>query len=130
MPGVEGKGAPIRVLVIDDEEDARVLVRDQLADADSIEIVGEGANLEDAAKLSEELTPDVVLLDWAMPQGSGARAAAEIQEVSPSTRVLGFSSGDPTQASYDMMTGGAVGFVSKSADVDELIRSIESVARW
>src|SRR5690606_8633464 len=71
--GVAMTDAPelLRVLIVDDEEPARMAVRAALAGMDGIEVVGECANGFDAVKAAGELRPDVMLLDVQMPKLDG-----------------------------------------------------------
>lgn len=125
-----GEAKAIPVLVVDDQADSRVLVREMLSDRPEVEVVGEAATGDEALELCAELKPRVVLMDWIMPDGGGPKAATAITAAFPETRVLGFSSGDATHASYELMREGAVGFVSKGSAPDELVDAIVSAARW
>ena len=62
----------IRLLICDDSDEARRLVRAVLADHPEIEIVGEAGDGEEAVELASELDPDVVLMDIRMPRLDGA----------------------------------------------------------
>ena len=130
MPFVEARPEPIRVLVVDDEEDSRTLLVEMLDETDEVTVAGTASSPAEAIELAKEVRPDVVLLDWIMPDGGGPKAATDIVAASPSTRVLGISAGDPTHASYEMMTGGAQGFLSKGSSVEQLIDAIRSVTRF
>jgi len=121
---------PVRVLIVDDEEDSRVLLADLLSDLPEIEVVGAAQTVEEAVELVALMRPRVAIVDWMMPGGGGPKAANQIVAASPETRVLGISGGDPTHASYEMMQGGATGFVSKGCSSEELLDSIRSVTRW
>jgi DNA-binding NarL/FixJ family response regulator len=121
---------PIRVLVVDDEEDSRILLTEQLSEHSQIVPVGAASSIEEAIDLAHVLHPHVVLVDWVMPGGGGPKAAADILASSPETRVLGISGGEETHASYEMMRGGATGFVSKGCTTEELVAAIRSVLRW
>lgn len=63
--------APLRVLIVDDEEPARALLREYLSGYDDVEVVGEGANGFEAVKAVAELRPDLLLLDVQMPKLNG-----------------------------------------------------------
>ncbi|HEX9966481.1 MAG TPA: response regulator transcription factor [Solirubrobacterales bacterium] len=127
---VEAPPEPIRVLVVDDEENSRTLLAEMLSETDEVIVAGTASSPAEAVEIAKVVHPDVVLLDWIMPSGGGPKAAADIVAVSPETRVLGISAGDPTHASYEMMMGGAQGFLSKGCSVEELVDGIRSVARF
>lgn len=121
---------PTRVLVVDDEEDSRELIAEMLRDQDGVTVVGAASNVQEAVDLVRVLRPDIVILDWIMPNGGGPKAATDIRAACPETRILGISAGDPSHASHEMMMGGAAGFVPKGCSVEELASAIKSVLRW
>ncbi|HEU5143350.1 MAG TPA: response regulator transcription factor [Solirubrobacterales bacterium] len=127
---MEAQTEPIRVLVVDDEEDSRTLLVEMLSDQEQVTVAGTASSPAEAVEVAQVLHPDVVLLDWIMPDGGGPKAATDIVAASPSTRVLGVSAGDPTHASHEMMMGGAHGFLPKGSSVEQLVDAIRSVARF
>jgi DNA-binding NarL/FixJ family response regulator len=62
--------------------------------------------------------------------GGGARAAVQIREALPDARIVAISADDSQLNQYDMMRAGAVGFLSKGAPAEEVVRVIRSSARW
>jgi DNA-binding NarL/FixJ family response regulator len=130
VPAVEASDGPIRVLVVDDEEDSRVLLTELLSGRDDIQIVGAAASVEEALELADVLRPQVVLVDWIMPGGGGPKAATDLQAADPEIRILGISGGEPDHASYEMMRGGATGFVPKGSSADEIASAVRSITRW
>ena len=92
------------------------------------ELVGEAEDAGQAVELALRRRPDVVLLDVDMPGGGGARAAVEIREGLPEVRIVAISADDSQGSQYDMMRAGAVGFVTKGASDDEILRVIRSSA--
>ena len=65
-----------------------------------------------------------------MPRGGGPRAATEILRHAPDTRIVGLSGDDSQQARLDMNRAGAVGYIVKGAAPAEIVRAIQSSARW
>lgn len=120
----------LRVLIADDDEDTRILLSEALKDDGTVDLVGAARDALEAIQMAVELEPDVVVLDWLMPGGGGSKAAMEIKQRVPSARIIALTGLDPTQASYDMMQAGAVGFLSKGCTTSELIEGIRSVSRW
>jgi DNA-binding NarL/FixJ family response regulator len=94
------------------------------------ELVAEAADAAEAVELALQRRPDVVLLDVDMPGGGGARAAVQIREALPDARIVAISADDSQVNQYDMMRAGAVGFLSKGAPAEEVVRVIRSSARW
>jgi len=119
----------IRVLVVDDH----VIVRDGicalLALAGDIEVVGEAANGSEALKMVEELEPNVVLMDMAMPIMGGLEATRRICKEFPTTKVLVLTQYDDKEYVFPVIEAGASGFISKVAASSELAAGIRSVFR-
>lgn len=120
----------MRVLVADDDDVARTLVTGLVSSDPTLELVAAAAGVEEAVELAAEHQPDIALLDWVMPGGGGSQAAREIKERSPGTRIIGLSSMEGPEASYDMMRAGATGFLPKGTSKEELVRTIHSAMRW
>ena len=121
---------PIKVLIADDDEDTRVWLSAILGDEETVEIVGQASDTQEAVQMADDLKADVAILDWAMPGGGGGRAATDIKAKSPDTEIVAFTGMDPSAASYDMMSAGAVAFLQKRCDASELIDAIHSAVRW
>jgi DNA-binding NarL/FixJ family response regulator len=122
--------SPIKVLIADDDEDTRVWLSAILEDEETVEIVGAASDTDSAVKMATELSADVAILDWAMPGGGGGKAATQIKAENPATEIVAFTGMDPSAASYDMMSAGAVAFLQKRCDASELIDAIHSAVRW
>jgi diguanylate cyclase (GGDEF)-like protein len=125
-----GGDVPIRVLIADDDPAIRLTVKALLEREPGIETIGEAADAGEAIELAGRRRPDLVLLDFDMPGGGGARAAAEIREASPTTRLVAFSADGSQGAMLDMSRAGAVGYLVKGAPDEEIVRVIRSSARW
>ena len=92
--------------------------------------MAEAGDAGEAVDLALQRRPDVVLLDVDMPGGGGARAAVQIREALPDARIVAISADDSQANQYDMMRAGAVGFLSKGAPPEEILRVIRSSAKW
>lgn len=121
---------PIRVMVADDDEDIRELLSDMINREDAVELVGAADDANSAIELAEQTEPDVAVLDWMMPNGGGPKAASEIAARWPDTRIVGISAGDAVSASLQMGTTGAVAFLEKGFNRQELVEAIQSAVRW
>ena len=119
----------IRLLICDDSDEARRLVRTLLADHPEIEIVGEAADGELAVALAAELKPDVVLMDIGMAGLDGVEATRRIRAHRPETRVVAFTGLDDEETVQGMLEAGAASFVVKGAPLWELERALQGASQ-
>ncbi|HEX2240471.1 MAG TPA: response regulator [Actinomycetota bacterium] len=84
-------GRRIGVLIIDDDDDARVAVRALLQSSDDFDIVGETGEGAEGLFLARQLEPDLVLLDYMMPFLNGRQVADLLREQTPGSRIVAFS---------------------------------------
>ena len=118
----------IRVLVADDEPQMRAVISDLILDEDGMELVGMAGDADEAAKLADELQPDVALLDVKMPEGGGPFAAQEIRRVSPGTRIIALSAYNDRGAIVEMLRAGATGYLLKDGSIDAIVDSIRGIS--
>ena len=121
--------APIRVLLVDDQELIRVgfrLVLDAEAD---IDVVGEAGDGEAAVDAVRRTRPDVVLMDVRMPRTDGIAATARIVAEMPTTRVLVLTTFDLDEYAFGALDAGASGFLLKDARRDELTAAVRAIHR-
>lgn len=127
-PGGAGVPAPpIRILIADDEPALRGAIADLLAHEDSLVLVGEAGDADQAIELAVARRPDVALVDVSMPAGGGPRAAREIIRVSPTTRVIALSAFEDRPTVLEMLRAGAVGYLVKGTAGQDLLGSIAKV---
>ena len=117
----------IRVLLVDDHAILRDGIRALLSFQDDILVVGEARNGEDAIQQVEELRPDVVLMDIAMPGINGLEATRLICHDHPECRVLILSQHEDRQYVVPLLQAGASGYLLKRALGDDLIHAIRKV---
>ncbi len=110
----------IRVLVADDHAMVRHGLRGFLATAGDLETVGEAVDGAEAVDLARRLRPDLVLMDLLMPGLDGISATAEIRRELPSVEVIALSGYLEPQMIADALQAGAVGYLLKDTDADEL----------
>lgn len=92
MPPRERDGMNIGVLIVDDQEDMRTLLRLLIRAADGgLFVSGEAADGEEALGVVEDADPRVVLLDWMMPRMNGLEAAEQILRRRPGQRIVLYS---------------------------------------
>lgn len=119
----------IRILVVDDHPVIRQGLAALLVPRNGMEVVGEGVNGRDAVELAQALTPDVIIMDMVLPVLDGAEAVAQIRAQNPAARVLMLTSFGDEQNLARALAAGAMGFLLKEADPDDLLHAIRSVRR-
>jgi two-component system nitrate/nitrite response regulator NarL len=117
----------IKVLIVDDHPVVRRGLQTCLGKQDRIKLVGEAADGEDALTKTQELEPDVVLMDIDLPRMNGLAVTELLRKHSPDVKVLVLSVHTNKQFIFRIIQCGAHGYVSKEASPDELVRAIESV---
>jgi DNA-binding NarL/FixJ family response regulator len=117
----------IEVLVVDDHDLVRVGIVRLLADAEGIKVVGEAESGEQAIDLCRQLRPHVVLMDVKMPGIGGLEATRKIQRIDPEIRVVAVTSCTDDPFPSRLMQAGAAGFLTKGADISEMINAIRKV---
>jgi DNA-binding NarL/FixJ family response regulator len=120
--------APIRVLVVDDQELVRSGFCVILEAAEGITVVGEAANGEAAVSAAAAHRPDVVLMDIRMPGMDGLEAARLLTRASPAPKVIMLTTFDLDEYVYDALRAGASGFLLKDAPRADLIAAVRAVA--
>ncbi|MCB0909774.1 MAG: response regulator transcription factor [Nocardioidaceae bacterium] len=118
----------IRVLIVDDHALVRAGLQQLLGQADDIEVVGTAADGGQALALARELGPDVVLMDLQMPDVDGVTATREIvaEGLAEVLVLTSFSDGERIVGALD---AGAVGYLLKDADPDDVLSGIRAVSR-
>jgi DNA-binding NarL/FixJ family response regulator len=117
-----------RVLLIDDHEMARRGLRAMLSAADWIEVVGEGDSCESGQKLTEELQPDMVLLDIRMPGMDGLACLERIKAKWPQVAVVMVTLYDDRRYVLEAIRRGAAGYLLKDASTAEVIATLHNVS--
>jgi DNA-binding NarL/FixJ family response regulator len=120
--------APIRVLVCDDVEAFRALMRFTLQEDAGIEVVGEAGDGMAAIKAAERLQPDVVLLDLTMPILDGIDALPTLLERAPGARVVALSGWGAERMAQAALEHGAVAYVEKTDDVEAIRAAVRAAA--
>jgi DNA-binding NarL/FixJ family response regulator len=116
---------PVGVLLVDDVVDVRRLVRTALRFRGGFEVLGEASNGTEAVELASRLRPDLVVLDLGLPDLAGREVLSRIRKVSPSTKVVVFSSTDPEDEAW--VREHVEGYVLKDETLDYLVGLLESV---
>ena len=117
-----------KLLVIDDA----MIIREKIKDAaisDGWEIVGEGANGQEAIELYKQLEPDVVTIDIVMPEFDGLHGLKGIIQLDANARVLMVSALDQTNILKEAIAAGAADFLVKPFEDEKLVQAIRAVYR-
>ncbi len=117
----------IKVLLVDDHELIRIGIRRLLQDASGIKVVGEAGTGEEAIRVAKELIPDVVLMDVQMPGIGGLEATRKMIRHNPDIKILALTVCDDEPYPSRLLQAGAVGYITKGCDAEEMIRGIRTV---
>lgn len=123
------KNRPIRVLLADDHAIVRQGFRLILTQHPDIQVVGEASNGREAVALTEQLSPDVVILDIAMPEINGVEATRLIRQNSPRSKVLVLSMHKDPVYVRETLRAGAKGYLLKESIDGDLIAAVRAVAK-
>jgi two-component system, NarL family, response regulator LiaR len=118
----------IRILVADDHHVVRQGLRMFLSLEAEFEVVGEAANGAEAVRLARELKPDVVLMDLIMPVMDGITAIKTIRSELPEVEIIALTSVLEDASVIGAIRAGAMGYLLKDAQADELCRAVKAVA--
>jgi DNA-binding NarL/FixJ family response regulator len=117
----------IRVLIVDDHALFRRGLQMVLEQETDIVVVGEGGDGAEAVSKTQELMPDVVLMDVRMPKRGGIEATKQIKEIAPHVKILMLTISDEEADLYDAIKAGATGYLLKEVSIEEVGAAIRSV---
>jgi DNA-binding NarL/FixJ family response regulator len=118
----------IELLLADDHAGFRTGFHAALASVESITIVADAVDGEEALRLAGELQPDVVVMDLQMPRLDGIEATRRLLQDSPHIGVLVLTMFDDDESVFLAMRAGARGYLVKGAPRDEIVRAVQAVA--
>jgi DNA-binding NarL/FixJ family response regulator len=119
----------IRVLLAEDHSVVRAGLERLLATTDDIEVVAGAEDGAHAVELAAEHRPDVVLMDISMPNLNGIEATKKIVEANEDVQVVVLTSFGDREQIVAALDAGAVGYLLKDADPEEVIRGVRAAAR-
>jgi DNA-binding NarL/FixJ family response regulator len=118
---------PIRVLLADDHAITREGTRQLLEAEAEFTVVAEAGDGEEAVRLTQELQPDILLLDISMPRLNGIQVAQAIRRSVPETKIVVLTGYDNEQYAQVLVHLGARGYLSKTTSSQELMRALRFV---
>jgi len=119
----------IRVLIVDDHGLVRAGLQQLLESADDIEVIGSAPGGRAAIELAGRTHPDVVLMDLSMPDLDGIDATRELAREAPDAHVVVLTSFSDRKRIVDALDAGAIGYLLKDSEPDELLRGVRAAAR-
>jgi len=118
----------IRILLADDHAVVRQGFKMILSAQSDMEIVGEAANGREAVESAEQLKPDIVVMDVAMPELNGIEATRRLLGSLPHSRVIALSMHKDSVYVREVLRAGARGYLLKDSGAEDLVRAIRAVA--
>ena len=119
---------PARVVIVDDAEDLRTLIKRVLDREADFRVVGEAGDGKEAVEVAEREQPDVVLLDIAMPVMDGLQALPHVRKKSPAAVVVVLSGfGSDSRAAQKALELGAHGFLNKGETQGKLVERLRVI---
>ena len=119
----------IKILIVDDHEVVRLGLRAMLGNFPTFNVVAEASNAKEAIQQAAVHKPDLVLMDIRLPGTSGIEACEKIIEKHPDTKVIMLTSYAEDEMLFSAIKAGASGYVLKQINADDLIKSLNSVAK-
>ena len=117
----------LRVMVVDDHALFRRGLQMVLQGEPDLDLVGEASDGAEAVERSQELMPDVILMDVRMPKRSGIEATTQIKDLLPHVKILMLTISDEEADLYDAIKAGASGYLLKEIPIEEVADAIRSV---
>jgi NarL family two-component system response regulator LiaR len=120
------KEAPIRILIVDDHGMVRKGLVSYLKNKPDLEVVGEARDGKEAIQLSEQLQPDIILMDLIMPELGGVAATHTIHKNWPEIQVIALTSFQDRELVQDALQAGAISYLLKNISGDDLAEAIRA----
>jgi len=117
----------IKILIADDHKLMREGICSLIAEHADLSVIGEAENGETAVRMDAELSPDVVLMDVAMPGLSGIEACRRIVSNGTRSKVIALSMNTEKRVVLDMLGAGASGYLIKDCAFEELVHAVRTV---
>lgn len=115
----------MRVLIVDDHQAFRDALITTLRLVNEIQVVGEASDGATACQAAQDLSPDVILLDMAMPGMSGLEAMRSIQQTCPDISVVMLTAYAEPALEREAVAAGVAGFLAKGCGLQEILDALE-----
>ena len=119
----------IKVLIVDDHRVVREGLSAILKSKENIQVLGEAQDGQEAVEKARSLLPDVILMDVSMPKMTGVEATRIIKREFPHIGIIALTMYEEQQYIFDLVRGGATGYLLKDSDSDQIVKAIQSVYR-
>jgi DNA-binding NarL/FixJ family response regulator len=120
---------PIKILVVDGHDLVREGLVSLIGSAPDLKVVGQAGSVREAIALTRFLRPDVVLMDFTLPDGTGDEAARVILSALPTTKIVFLTAHDDDARLFAAISAGAMGYLLKSIRSAELLSQLRNVVR-
>ncbi|MBA2251226.1 MAG: response regulator transcription factor [Nitrospirales bacterium] len=119
----------IKVLIVDDHRVVREGLSAILQSKESIQVLGEAQDGQEAVEKARSLLPDVILMDVSMPKMTGVEATRIIKREFPHIGIIALTMYEEQQYIFDLVRGGATGYLLKDSDSEQIVKAIQAVYR-
>ena len=119
-----------RILIVDDSELVRGLVREFIESLPGFEVCGEAADGLEGVEKGLELKPDLIVLDFSMPRINGLQAALMLHEIVPDTPIILFTVFKDAVLSRLAQNAGVASIVSKTDQLTILTDEVQRLTGW
>ena len=116
----------IKIIIIDDHEVVRRGLQTHIQDVPNLEVIGEAADGFDCIEKVDSLKPDVIIIDLQLPRMSGIETIRQVTLTNPKVRIIVYTFYDDESTVLSAFYAGALGYVLKSANMDEVIEAIKT----
>jgi DNA-binding NarL/FixJ family response regulator len=114
----------LKILIVDDHPVVREGLRAGLGAQPELIVVGEAVRGSEAVTLAQQLLPDIILMDFSLPDMTGAEATRQIIAAIPSAAVIVFSVNVNRKCVDESLEAGARGYLTKGTSLQEIVRAI------
>lgn len=122
-------GYPVEILVVDDHILFREGLISLINSQPDFTVVGEASTVADAVRLAQELSPEIILMDYGLPDGTGVDAAKAILSAHPHIKIVFLTIHDNDSFLFEAVRSGARGYLLKNMPVSKLMAALRALER-